>query len=69
MCGIAGILRVDAAAPDGAALRGMTAALAHRGPDGDGFFEEGPVGRCRFHRVLATRARLPAGILAGFPTL
>lgn len=38
MCGIAGILgRVDE--PNRAALRRMNAAIAHRGPDSDGFWE------------------------------
>jgi len=38
MCGIAGIFAADAsAAVDAACLRAMAAALAHRGPDGDGF--------------------------------
>jgi asparagine synthase (glutamine-hydrolysing) len=41
MCGIAG--EVDlAAAPDAAAVRRMADALAHRGPDAEGFFTEGP---------------------------
>ena len=51
MCGIAGILRVDGA-PAGADLLGaMTSAIAHRGPDGDGFFCDGSVGLG--HRRLA----------------
>ena len=42
MCGIAGLFAMEGAlAPDvRAAIRPMTAALAHRGPDGDGFFED-----------------------------
>ena len=47
MCGIAGFsLR---AAADRTALAAMTATLAHRGPDGEGFFVEGGVGlgHCR----------------------
>ncbi|MCC6781324.1 MAG: asparagine synthase (glutamine-hydrolyzing) [Planctomycetes bacterium] len=36
MCGIAGILHRDGSVPDGAALRRMTAALTHRGPDDSG---------------------------------
>ncbi|MBK7742544.1 MAG: hypothetical protein IPI40_02145 [Betaproteobacteria bacterium] len=42
MCGIAGFLshRPDARA----ALPAMTASLAHRGPDADGFHYDGPVG-------------------------
>ena len=51
MCGIAGILRIDGAPAGGELLRAMTSAIAHRGPDGDGFFCEGPVGLG--HRRLA----------------
>lgn len=42
MCGICGGLQLDGAdfAPD--VLRGMAAALAHRGPDDDGFYFAGP---------------------------
>lgn len=36
MCGIAGIARFDGAAPDLRALGRISAALAHRGPDGEG---------------------------------
>ncbi len=39
MCGIAGIARFDGPADPGA-VRAMVAALAHRGPDGEGFFAE-----------------------------
>jgi asparagine synthase (glutamine-hydrolysing) len=41
MCGIAAHLRFPAADPE--AVRAMTDALAHRGPDGQGFHAEGPV--------------------------
>lgn len=51
MCGIAGFLRCDGATPGPELLRAMTTAIAHRGPDGDGFFSEGPVGLG--HRRLA----------------
>ncbi|HKS06210.1 MAG TPA: asparagine synthase (glutamine-hydrolyzing) [Gemmatimonadaceae bacterium] len=45
MCGIAGILSGDDAdRPSQAELAGMIAQLRHRGPDGTGFFAEGPVG-------------------------
>jgi asparagine synthase (glutamine-hydrolysing) len=41
MCGIAGIVGEAGADPDrGLAVRCMAAALAHRGPDGEGFFED-----------------------------
>ncbi len=39
MCGIAGYLAAGAGPELGAALRRMAAALAHRGPDDEGFFE------------------------------
>ena len=42
MCGITGYLSDDPHARD--ALSGMTAALAHRGPDADGFHYDGPIG-------------------------
>ena len=42
MCGIAGILDF-ARPPDLESVRRMTTAIAHRGPDADGFFVEGPV--------------------------
>lgn len=52
MCGIAGILTADAGRPvSGQILRRMTAALAHRGPDGDGFHVEPGLGLG--HRRLA----------------
>ena len=41
MCGIAGEIRLDAA-PDADAVRRMTAALRHRGPDAEGFHCDGP---------------------------
>src|ERR1051325_6133515 len=52
MCGIAGIFAVDPAAPvDEVTLHRMTAALAHRGPDGEGFLVEPGIGLG--HRRLA----------------
>ena len=52
MCGIAGIFHPTGSAPvDAALLRRMTTALAHRGPDGDGFHVEPHVGLG--HRRLA----------------
>ncbi len=50
MCGIAGHLD-PTRTPDPAALRRMSRALAHRGPDAEGFFEDGPVGLA--HRRLS----------------
>lgn len=49
MCGIAGELAFPSADPE--RVRRMTAALAHRGPDGDGFHHEGPI--ALGHRRLA----------------
>src|SRR5450432_1924152 len=40
MCGIAGEVRFDAP-PDPEAVRRMAGALAHRGPDAEGFFTDG----------------------------
>jgi asparagine synthase (glutamine-hydrolysing) len=51
MCGIAGVLQSDAGEVSPAVLRAMTAALAHRGPDGDGLYIDGPAGLG--HRRLA----------------
>ncbi len=52
MCGLAGIFHpTGGAAIDAALLRRMTTALAHRGPDGDGFHVEPHVGLG--HRRLA----------------
>ncbi|MBN8889838.1 MAG: amidotransferase 1, exosortase A system-associated [Rhodospirillales bacterium] len=52
MCGLAGIFhQADQRPIDSAALHRMTAALAHRGPDGDGFYIEPGVGLG--HRRLA----------------
>lgn len=39
MCGVAGIWHQDFRAADGAALRRMTHALTHRGPDEEGYFQ------------------------------
>jgi asparagine synthase (glutamine-hydrolysing) len=52
MCGIAGIYNANTAVPIAESiLRRMTAALAHRGPDGDGFHIEPGIGLG--HRRLA----------------
>jgi asparagine synthase (glutamine-hydrolysing) len=44
MCGIAGLMTLNGAAPPAAPLRMMGAALRHRGPDGDGQYCSGDVG-------------------------
>ena len=51
MCGIAGIFLSSGGTVGEQPLRAMTTCLAHRGPDGDGFFRRGPVGLG--HRRLA----------------
>ncbi len=52
MCGLAGLFDTTDRRPlDGALARRMTSALAHRGPDGDGFHEE--PGVILGHRRLA----------------
>ena len=50
MCGIAGALDFEKT-PDPAALRRMSKALAHRGPDAEGFFEAAPIALA--HRRLS----------------
>ncbi len=51
MCGIAGELRLDGTSPAPSTLARMVAALARRGPDGEGAHRDGPV---QFgHRRLA----------------
>jgi asparagine synthase (glutamine-hydrolysing) len=51
MCGICGILDTSGATIGEAVLRAMNAAIAHRGPDGEGIHRQGPVGLG--HRRLA----------------
>lgn len=51
MCGIAGVFNLDGAPVPGDLLRRMTDAIAHRGPDGEGFYSDGGVGLG--HRRLA----------------
>ncbi len=43
MCGIAGIYNFDGAPASPVTVKAMTDALAHRGPDGEGQFTDGPV--------------------------
>ena len=43
MCGIAGFVNRPGQAADRGIVERMTATLAHRGPDGDGFYCDGPV--------------------------
>ena len=51
MCGIAGFVNREGIAADRETVERMTRTLAHRGPDGDGFFIDGPV--ALGHRRLA----------------
>ncbi len=51
MCGIAGFVEGRGRVADRAVLERMTARLAHRGPDGDGFHVDGPA--ALGHRRLA----------------
>jgi asparagine synthase (glutamine-hydrolysing) len=44
MCGIAGVLRTDGQPSSSNLIRLMTDRIAHRGPDGDGLFNDGPCG-------------------------
>ena len=44
MCGIAGIMTRSGAPPDDAILQALSAALAHRGPDGQGRVISGGTG-------------------------
>ena len=51
MCGIAGIFNTDGKPVSVVTLRSMTDAIAHRGPDGEGFFTDSFIGLG--HRRLA----------------
>src|SRR5690606_28668837 len=44
MCGICGIVDGHGRSLDQATLRRLNTAIAHRGPDGEGYFEHGSVG-------------------------
>lgn len=59
MCGIAGIFNLDRQSVSPVILRGMTDAIAHRGPDGEGFYIDNHVGLG--HRRLAIIDLSPAG--------
>ncbi|MGL5095539.1 MAG: asparagine synthase (glutamine-hydrolyzing), partial [Planctomycetia bacterium] len=55
MCGIVGFVEARPISPEAAAatLARMTDALAHRGPDGRGFYTDGPAGVALGHRRLS----------------
>lgn len=59
MCGIAGMVEMGGDAVSPAILQRMTDAIAHRGPDGEGHWIEGPVGLG--HRRLAIIDLSPGG--------
>lgn len=59
MCGIAGILNLDGQPASPVILRRMTDAIAHRGPDGEGYYTDGAMGLG--HRRLAIIDLTPAG--------
>jgi len=59
MCGICGVLSFKGSVTDSALVGRMTRALAHRGPDGEGRFIDGPVGLG--HRRLAIVDLSPGG--------
>ena len=59
MCGIAGLIQLNGDAVSPAVLQRMTDAIAHRGPDGEGHWIEGPVGFG--HRRLAIIDLSPGG--------
>jgi asparagine synthase (glutamine-hydrolysing) len=59
MCGIAGIFNLDGEPVSSCILRKMTDAIAHRGPDGEGFYVDSFVGLG--HRRLAVIDISPLG--------
>ena len=68
MCGIAGILRIHGRENDLDVVSGMLARLRHRGPDGEGLVQEGPLtlGHQRLAILdLSARARQPMRSASG----
>ena len=59
MCGVAGLVHIDGASASPLVLQRMTDAIAHRGPDGQGQWTDGPVGLG--HRRLSIIDLSPAG--------
>ncbi len=59
MCGIAGIVNLNSESVSAVVVRRMTDAIAHRGPDGEGSYTDGPIGLG--HRRLAIIDLSPAG--------
>src|ERR1700687_2144621 len=58
MCGFVGVVRLDGRPVADATVARMNAKLAHRGPDGEGVWVDGPVGLG--HRRLAIIDLSPA---------
>lgn len=59
MCGLTGYLGLDGQPAAPAILQRMADAIVHRGPDGEGFYTDGPLGLA--HRRLAIIDLSPAG--------
>jgi asparagine synthase (glutamine-hydrolysing) len=59
MCGIAGVFHLNGDPVSPAVLQAMTDSISHRGPDGEGYFIDGPLGLG--HRRLAIIDLSPAG--------
>jgi asparagine synthase (glutamine-hydrolysing) len=59
MCGIAGVCNTNGEAVPSGLLKRMTDVIAHRGPDSEGHYTDGPVGLG--HRRLAIIDLSPAG--------
>ena len=59
MCGIAGVYNLNGEPVAVGLLKRMTDAIAHRGPDGEGQYTDGPIGLG--HRRLAIIDLSPAG--------
>src|SRR5882724_8849280 len=60
MCGIAGVFNINSEPVASSLLQAMTDAIAHRGPDGEGQYIDGPIGLG--HRRLAILDLSPAGL-------
>ncbi len=59
MCGITGIFNLNNEPASPVVLQNMTDAIAHRGPDGEGSYVDGPIGLG--HRRLAIIDLSPSG--------
>ncbi len=74
MCGITGIFNLNGEPASSVILRKMTDAIAHRGPDGEGFYNDSFIGfghripslsafvfRSFFHLVVVVRVQTNGG--------